>query len=146
MDNNIRVYINKTHTEAVIPIYRHEGDSGCDLCSIEDVSIKPGDICVVDTGLRIAMPIGVEAQIRPRSGLASKKGLTVVNTPGTIDSGYRGNIKVALINLGKKDVEVKKGDRMAQIIFMPVYKAYFIETIDLEDTTRGSGGFGSTNI
>jgi dUTP pyrophosphatase len=142
--NNIKVLWKRLHADAKEPEYDRNGDSGCDLTVVEDYTIKPGKIALCSTGISIEMPHGVEGQVRPRSGKAIKEGLTVINTPGTIDSGYRGEIKVGLINLGEKDIFIRKGDQVAQLVFMPVYRAYFIPVEDLSATDRGAGGFGST--
>lgn len=142
--NDIRVYLKKVHEEAVVPTYAYPGDACCDLATVEAFTIKPGERYLADTGLQIAMPEGFEAQIRPRSGQAWKRGLTVVNSPGTVDSHYRFNIKVALINLGQEELKIEKGERIAQMKFSPVYTAHFIETTNLEETVRGTNGFGSS--
>jgi len=143
--NDIKVLFRKMSKDARKPEYSHHDDSGADLFSVEEFVIEPGKIRLTHTGICMEFSKGVDAQIRPRSGLALKKGLTVVNTPGTIDAGYRGEICVALINLGKEKVEIFKGDRIAQIVFTPVYKAHFIEMLELSgDTDRGTGGFGHT--
>ena len=144
MINNLRNLFTKCHKDAVKPVYELYGDAACSLRVVEDYSIKPGGRVLAATGLNIAIPEGFEAQIRPRSGLAWKKGLTVVNTPGTIDSNYRGEIKVALINLGDETVRINKGDAVAQMKFSAVYLGNFIEVNSLSETPRGDGGFGST--
>lgn len=144
--NDIRVYFKKVHTDAIVPSYAHRSDAACDLSAVEDYIIKPSKRILVDTGLQIAIPEGFEAQIRPRSGLAWKKGLTVVNSPGTIDCSYRGNVMVALINLGDEVIAINKGDRVAQMKFSQVFTGRFIETKNLDSTIRGTGGFGSTGI
>lgn len=144
MNNDIRVYFKKVHKNAVTPSYAHPTDAACDLRVVESFTINPGERYLADTGIQIALPEGFEAQIRPRSGQAWKRGLTVVNSPGTIDCSYRGNIMVALINLGKESIEIKVAERVAQMKFSPVYTGYFIESNDLEKTARGEGGFGST--
>jgi len=142
--NGLKVFLKKDHKDAITPSYEKDGDAACSLRVIEDYIIKPGQRVLARTGLKMAMPPGFEAQIRPRSGLAWKQGLTVVNTPGTIDSGYRGEIMIALINLGDNVVTIKKGDAVAQMKFSPVYVGYFLETSDLSISERGTGGFGST--
>jgi len=139
----IRVKIKKIKDNAVIPHYAHDGDAGVDLYSTEDYLLKPGERALVSTGIKIAIPKGYEAQIRPKSGLALNHGLSVVNTPGTVDSSYRGEIGVILINLGKEDVRIGKGKKIAQMVFSKVEKASFSEE-ELDDTKRGAGGFGST--
>lgn len=140
----VNVRFKKVHSDAVTPTYSKYGDACCDLYSVEYITLKPMEYKTVDTGIVIETPFGWEAQIRPRSGLAFKQGITVLNTPGTIDSGYRGNVIVILINLGKKIVSINKHDRIAQLKFTPVFEANFIEVDELSDTDRGDGGFGST--
>jgi dUTP pyrophosphatase len=144
MFNDIRIYYKTCHKDAIIPEYEKHGDAACSLRVVEDYVVKPSQRILAKTGLKIVIPEGFEGQVRPRSGNAWKKGLTVVNTPGTIDSGYRGEVMVALINLGDKEVVIKKGDAVAQLKFSPVYKGHFIEVRDLEESDRGQGGFGST--
>lgn len=141
--NDIKVLFRKMSKDAITPKYAHHDDSGADLYSIEDFTLEPGEIRVVGTGISIEIMKGVEAQIRPKSGLALK-GLSIVNTPGTIDAGYRGEIRVILINLGKERLPFKKGDKIAQIVFVPVYRGHFIEMLELSDTERSNGGFGHT--
>jgi dUTP pyrophosphatase len=136
--------VKKLNKDAIIPAYQSEEAAGFDLHSIEDVILKPDERKLIKTGLAFEIEKGFEVQIRPRSGLAYKYGITVLNSPGTIDSDYRGDIKVLLINLGEKDFEIKKGDRIAQAVVAPVVQAEFIEVEELSDTKRGSGGFGST--
>lgn len=143
--NGLKIFYKKAHPDAIPPTYEREGDAACSLRVVEDYTIKPGKRVLAKTGLKIAVPDGFEAQIRPRSGLAWKKGLTVVNTPGTIDSGYRGEVMVALINLGEETVTINKGDSVAQMKFSPVYTGYFLEANQLGSTMRGEGGFGSTD-
>lgn len=131
-----------------LPAYQSKHAAGLDLLaavpSNGPVTIVPGDRALVPTGLAIALPEGYEAQVRPRSGLAARLGLTIVNTPGTIDSDYRGEIQVLLINLGGESVTVSRGMRIAQMVIAPVVRAHIVETELLEKTSRGSGGFGST--
>ena len=140
----MKLKIKKLNTEAVIPAYQTKEAAGFDLHSIEDVVINPGERKLIGTGLAFEIEYGYEVQIRPRSGLAYKHGITVLNTPGTIDSDYRGEIKVLLINLGSELFEIKKGERIAQAVVAPVIQAEIIEVDELSDTQRGSGGFGST--
>jgi dUTP pyrophosphatase len=130
----------------IIPCYQTEGSSGADLKAAiaADLIIPPLSRALIPTGLFLQIPVGYEAQVRPRSGLAIKSGLTVLNTPGTIDSDYRGEVKVIMINLGDTDVTIKPGDRIAQLVFMPVVRANFIVKDNVEETERGEGGFGST--
>ena len=129
-----------------IPEYKTAGAAGADVCAFVDspVELKPGDNALIGTGLFFAIPDGYEIQVRPRSGLAAKNGVTVLNTPGTIDSDYRGELKVILINLGKETFTVNKGDRIAQIVAAPVTRAQFNSVETLDETERGAGGFGST--
>ena len=133
---------------AVIPSYKTEGAAGADVCALIEspVTIQPGKFAMVPTGLFFEIPTGYEIQVRPRSGLAAKNGVTVLNTPGTIDSDYRGELKVILINLGDKDFTINSGDRIAQIIVSPVTVADFTLTDSLSDTQRGEKGFGSTGV
>jgi len=134
--------------EARTPQYATEGAAGADLFAalIEPVVIAPMARALIPTGLRIALPRGYEAQVRPRSGLAALYGITCLNSPGTIDSDYRGEIKVILINLGEEAFTVEHGQRIAQLVVAPVARAAFSPTPDLEGTSRGSGGFGSTGM
>jgi len=142
----MKLKVKKISTDAKLPSYAHAGDSGMDLYSTEDAVLQPGDIKVVGTGLAVSMPKGFEAQIRPKTGLTSKFGLTVLNTPGTIDSCYRGELKVILINLGKEPYRVEKGKKIAQMVISRVEEAQ-IETVEeLDETTRNAGGFGSTGF
>ena len=141
-----KVQITKTKDNAKIPIYAHKGDAGMDLYSTEDYNIKPGERVLVSTGIKIALPNGFEAQVRSKSGLALKHGLTVLNAPGTIDSEYRGEVGVIAINLGQEDYEVKAGEKIAQLVIKSVCEAELEELDNLDDTTRGDGGFGSTGL
>ena len=131
-----------------LPAYETAEAAGMDLraalAADETVTLKPGQRVLVPTGLSMAMPAGYEAQIRPRSGLAAKNGITVLNTPGTIDSDYRGELKIILINLGDEDFDITRDMRIAQMIIAPVVQAQLQETDTLSDTVRGAGGFGST--
>lgn len=131
-----------------LPSYATLDSAGMDLLSAEDsdITLQPGARAMIATGIAIALPSGFEAQVRPRSGLAAKHGVTVANSPGTIDADYRGEIKVILINLGDADVTLSRGDRIAQMIIAPVVQATWNEVSDLDDTDRGAGGFGSTGI
>jgi dUTP pyrophosphatase len=133
---------------AVIPVYKTTGAAGADVCALlsEPVTIPAGKFAMIPTGLFFEIPEGFEIQVRPRSGLAAKNGVTVLNTPGTIDSDYRGELKVILINLGDKDFTVNSGERIAQIIVSPVTVADFTITDSLSDTQRGEKGFGSTGV
>jgi len=138
--------IVKIHTRARLPKYESEGAAGMDLRAFldADISIPPLGRVKIPTGLRIEIPAGFEAQVRPRSGLALKTGLTVLNSPGTIDSDYRGDLDVILINLGPQDVIIKDGERIAQLVTAPVCRAQAVEVQTLTPSQRGSAGFGST--
>jgi len=127
-----------------LPEYATQGSSGVDLRASEDYIIKSGERALVATGIRLAIPAGYEVQVRPRSGLALKHGIIIPNSPGTIDSDYRGEVRVILMNLGREDFIIKAGDRIAQMILAPVAKISWEECAELEETERGSGGFGST--
>jgi len=140
------VLVKKLSESAKMPFYACIGDAGMDLSANENHVIKPGESALVKTGIAIAVGTGYEAQVRPRSGLAYKNQVTVLNTPGTIDSGYRGEVGVILINHGKSDFEVRAGDRIAQIVINKVESAEIVEVDDLDDTERGTGGFGSTGV
>ncbi len=133
---------------AVIPEYKTTGAAGADVCAhIEsDIVIPVGKSSMIPTGLFFEIPEGYEIQVRPRSGLAAKNGITVLNTPGTIDSDYRGELRVILINLGNEDFTIHNNDRIAQIIIAPVTQAIFIPSTSLSETERGTGGFGSTGV
>lgn len=136
----------KVHPDAVLPSYAHPSDAGMDVRSVEDLVLAPGKRALVHTGLVMLLPPLYEAQVRPRSGLALKHGVTVLNTPGTIDSGYRGEVCVILVNLGEEDFRVCKGDKIAQIVIAPVTQPEIVETDVLDETDRGAGGFGSTGV
>ncbi len=136
----------RIHPDAVLPAYAHPSDAGMDLRSVADLVIAPGKRALVPTGLVMLLPPGYEAQVRPRSGLALKHGVTVLNTPGTIDSGYRGEVGVILANFGEVDFAVKKGDKIAQVVIAPVTQPEVVETDVVDATDRGAGGFGSTGI
>ena len=140
------VRFKKVHPDATLPAYAHPGDAGMDVRSVESLEIAPGARALVHTGLVMALPPGWEAQVRPRSGLALKHGVTVLNTPGTIDAGYRGEVGVILANLGDALFSVAKGDRIAQIVIAPVTTAEIAEVEAVDDTDRGAGGFGSTGV
>jgi len=133
-----------------LPAYETAGAAGCDLRAAIDAAapfvLAPGDRAMVPTGLSIALPEGWEAQVRPRSGLAARFGVACVNSPGTIDADYRGEVKVILINHGTDEFVIRRGDRIAQMVIAPVWQAAFIETATLDETARGAGGFGSTGI
>ncbi len=142
----IKVLVKKLKPSAKLPSYKTDGASGMDLMAYIDKSIelKPGESCLVPTGLSVAFPKEYEIQIRPRSGLAAKSNISVLNTPGTIDSDYRGEIKVILFNHGNESFRINNNDRIAQMILTPVIKMDLEETNELPDSIRGTGGFGST--
>jgi len=136
----------RIHPDAVLPAYAHPSDAGMDVRSVADLVIPAGGRALVPTGLVAIIPPMYEIQVRPRSGLALKHGVTVLNTPGTIDSGYRGEIGVILANFGDREFSVSKGDKVAQLVFAPVAQPEIEETDTIDDTDRGAGGFGSTGI
>lgn len=142
---NIKVVVKEG---AKLPLYKTSGAAGADICALleKPLVIESGKSAMVPTGLFFEIPQGYEVQIRPRSGLAAKNGITVLNTPGTIDSDYRGEINVILINLGDKPFTVNSGDRIAQMLVAPVIQADFSIVSSLEETERGAGGFGSTGV
>ena len=142
----VKVLIKKLNPEAKLPSYKTKGSSGMDLMALveEKIIVKPNSSELIPTGLSIAIPEDLEIQIRPRSGLAAKHSITVLNTPGTIDSDYRGELKIILYNHSNKDFIVNKNDRVAQMVLIPVLKVDFEEVEELPETLRGSGGFGST--
>lgn len=142
--NKFKLKVKKIHSEAIIPNYAHKGDAGLDLYSVEEVKINPSETALIKTGIKIELPPQTEAQVRPRSGLALKHGITVLNTPGTIDEGYRGEIGVILINHGKEIFVVEKGMKIAQMIVKPVWHVEVDEVEELSETERAEGGFGST--
>lgn len=138
--------ITRVHPAAQLPAYAHPGDAGMDLCACERVTLAPLSRALVSTGLQIALPPGTEAQIRPRSGNAFKHGITVLNSPGTIDEGYRGELKVLLVNLGAEPFIIEPGMRIAQMVVAPVLRVEVEEVENLGATARGEGGFGSTGL
>jgi len=143
--SKLEIAVQKLHADVKMPAYAHEGDAGLDLYSAINHTLQPGERVLVPTGLKMAIPHGYEGQVRPKSGLALKHGLTVLNTPGTVDAPYRGEVGVILINLDSKiPYEIKKGEKVAQMVFNKVEYAAFTETGELSATTRGEGGYGST--
>lgn len=140
----IPVKLKRLHPEARMPVYATAGSAAVDLCSVEDCLLEPGERRLVATGWAMELPPGYEAQVRPRSGLALKFGITMPNAPGTIDSDYRGELKVILQNLGSQSFKICKGDRIAQMVVAPVCTVTFEEHGVLTETVRGQGGFGST--
>ena len=142
----VKVLVKKLNSRVNLPSYKTEGSSGMDLMALTEdkIVIKPNKSALVPTGLSVAIPNDTEIQIRPRSGLAAKSSISVLNTPGTIDSDYRGELKVILFNHGDKEFIINNGDRIAQMVLVPILKVQFEEVQDLPETIRGSGGFGST--
>jgi len=142
----VKVLVKKLNSKVKLPSYKTEGSSGMDLIAFVDkpIEIKPNNSALIPTGLSIAIPEDCEVQIRPRSGLAAKSNITILNTPGTIDSDYRGELKVILFNHGNKEFIVKNNERIAQMVLTPILKVDFEEVDSLPDTVRGAGGFGST--
>ena len=142
----VKILIKKTNKEVITPKYKTDGSSGVDLSAFleKKVVIKPNSSELIPTGLQVAIPEEFEIQIRPRSGLAAKESIGVLNSPGTIDSDYRGELKIILFNHGNKDFIINNGDRIAQMVLVPILKMEFEEVDSLPDTVRGQGGFGST--
>lgn len=138
------VKIVKVDKELPTPAYAHAGDAGMDLYSADEYTLAPGESKILSTGLKFAVPDGYELQVRPRSGLAAKHGITVLNTPGTVDHQYRGIVGVILINHSKEPYEIKRGERIAQAVFNKFESVSLIEADSLDETARGEGGFGST--
>jgi dUTP pyrophosphatase len=142
----LNIKIKRINESAIVPHYAHEGDAGLDLFSIEEKIINSGETVLIHTGIQIELPENTEAQVRPRSGLALKHSITVLNTPGTIDEGYRGEIGVILINHSKVNFKVEKGMKIAQMVIKPVLKVSVQEVSELSSTERADGGFGSTGL
>ena len=142
----VEIRVKRLNPDAKIPKAAKKGDVAFDLYSVIDYEIKPGERYAVPTGIAVEVPMGYEGQVRPRSGLALKEGLTVLNTPGTIDSGYRGEVKTIMINHGDSSFQITKGMRISQLAIRPVPEVTFIEVDELSDTDRGDGGFGSTGV
>ena len=141
----VRVQICRLDPEAPLPSYSHPGDAGADLATMVDVRLEPGERALVPTGVSIALPEGYVGLVHPRSGLATHHGVSIVNTPGTVDSGYRGELKVTLVNLDPRDpVHLRRGDRIAQLVVQQVEQATFVEVDELPASPRGQGGHGST--
>jgi len=136
--------VQRLSERAVLPLYATEQAAGLDLFASEPASLAPGERAVVQTGLCIEIPDGFEGQVRPRSGLAARHGITVLNSPGTIDSDYRGEIRVLLVNLSREPHTIQPGDRVAQLVVCPVARARLVEAAELGGTARGAGGFGHT--
>ena len=148
VDSTVPVLVRRLpHFDGLtLPAYATEGAAGMDVLAAEDVTLQPGARHAVATGLSVGIPPGYEIQVRPRSGLALKHGISVPNAPGTIDSDYRGELKVILINLGASAFEVRRGDRIAQLVLAPVVRASWLKVDELDETARGEGGFGSTGV
>lgn len=145
MSDELEISITRLDASLPLPTYAHEGDAGIDLYCAEDVSLKPGQRAAVATGIAVAIPPGYAGFVQPRSGQALRKGLSIVNTPGLVDSGYRGEIKVVAINLDPDEpLELRRGDRLAQLVILPVAVARLVEVDRLPKSSRGEGGFGST--
>jgi dUTP pyrophosphatase len=143
--SSVQVLISRLDPGVPLPSYARPGDAGADLVTTADIDIAPGERAVVGTGVAIALPDGYAAFVHPRSGLAARAGLSVVNTPGTIDSGYRGEIKICLINHDQRQpIRLRRGDRIAQLVVQRVEHAVFQEVQELDDSPRGAGGYGST--
>jgi dUTP pyrophosphatase len=141
----VEISIRRLDPELPLPSYAHPGDAGADLCAREDVSLQPGERKLVPTGIAMALPAGYVGLVHPRSGLAHRSGLSIVNAPGTIDAGYRGEVQVCLVNLDPDTpIELRRGDRIAQLVVQRVETATFVEADDLPDSSRGAGGYGST--
>ncbi|MDF5720572.1 MAG: dUTP diphosphatase [Rhizonema sp. PD37] len=145
-DSRVIVKVKRLTPEAQLPRYEHPGDSGADVVAVTDYTLQPMQWFAVPTGLSAEVPMGFELQIRPRSGLALKHGVTILNTPGTVDAGYRGEIKVILLNLGSVAFQINKGQKIAQLVVAPVAWGKFEEVDELSSSQRGNGGFGSTGI
>lgn len=148
MENKVVKVVKLPHFKGQLPKYESQGASGLDVRAAIEKSIflKPGDRALVPTGIAMEIPLGFEIQVRPRSGLAFKQGISVINTPGTIDADYRGELKIALINLGSDVFEIKDQERIAQIVLAPVVGLQWQEVSELSSTNRGAGGFGSTGV
>lgn len=140
----MRLKVRRLSPTASLPRYAHQGDAGLDLCSVIDTEIHPGESQLIPTGLAVELPEGTEGQVRPRSGLAAEHMVTVLNAPGTIDEGYRGEVRVLLINHGRRVFQVSAGMRIAQLVVQRRCDLEVVEIDELSDTRRGAGGFGST--
>lgn len=145
-ESDLTLAVRRLQPDVPLPSYAHPGDAGLDLAAAESCVLEPMQRAAVPTGIAIAIPDGWVGLVHPRSGLALKQGLTVANAPGTIDAGYRGEVKVILVNLGDAPVTIEPGDRIAQLVLQRVGHADVVEVADLDDTGRGAGGFGSTGI
>ena len=145
-DTEILVKVKRLVPDGKVPLQAKDGDAAFDVYSVVEHELLPGDSYAIPTGIAIEIPVGYEGQVRPRSGLALKHGITITNSPGTIDSGYRGEVKIIVHNLGKEAFTITNGMRIAQIAIRPVPSVRFIEVEDLEDSERGARGFGSTGV
>lgn len=144
-DAELEVQVVRLDAGLPVPSYAHPGDAGADLHTTVDVTLEPGERALVPTGIAIALPPGHVALVHPRSGLAARHGLSIVNTPGTVDQGYRGEVKVMLINHDPREsVQLRRGDRIAQLVVQRFERVHFVEVDALTDTSRGAGGYGST--
>ncbi len=146
LNRMVKVKIQLMDLNAILPKYIHHGDAGMDVFSIEDSNLRPNERKLIRTGLKLEIPEGYEIQVRPKSGLALNHGITILNTPGTIDSGYRGEVCVILFNASDKDYQVKKGEKIAQIVLKKVELMDIEEANELSDSSRDQGGFGSTGL
>jgi dUTP pyrophosphatase len=147
VEDGVRVRLTRLDPGVPVPAYAHPGDAGADLVTAVDVELGPGERALVGTGIAIALPLGFAAFVHPRSGLAARSGLSVVNTPGTVDAGYRGEIKVCLINHDPREtIRLRRGDRIAQLVVQRVERAVFEEVSELPVSVRGEGGYGSTGV
>jgi dUTP pyrophosphatase len=147
VQGGVRVSVLRLDPDLPLPSYAHPGDAGADLYAREGVTLKPGERRLVPTGIALALPEGYVALVHPRSGLAHRSGLSIVNAPGTIDAGYRGEVQVCLVNLDPATpIELRRGDRIAQLVIQQFETATFVEVDDLPDSARGAGGYGSTGV
>ena len=143
----VDIQVRRIDEGVPLPAYQREGDAGLDLCSAESVVIEPGERLVIGTGIAVAIPSGYVGFTTPRSGLAARQGLSMVNAPGVIDSGYRGEIKIILVNLDSREsIRIERGDRVAQLVVVPVSTVRIVETDELPGSQRGEGGLGSTGV
>ena len=144
-DSQLEVLVQRLDPDLPLPSYAHPGDAGADLVTTVDLTLAPGERAMVPTGIAVALPPGFVALVHPRSGLAARHGLSIVNTPGTVDAGYRGEIKVMLINHDRREpIELRRGDRIAQLVIQRFERAAFVDVVALPESARGAGGYGST--
>ena len=146
LDSAVRIEVVRSDPGVALPVYAREGDAGLDVAAAATVTLEPGGRELVPTGLRVAIPAGYAGLVMPRSGLALRSGVTVLNAPGLIDSGYRGEIGVLLVNHGARTVVIQRGERIAQLVIQPVARASLVEVQALGESRRGTGGFGSTGV